>query len=209
MTPVEAVSLAVFMSVVSGVPGVWMLKDTMITYRSRLARFVLPALFGIPLGVASLSYIDERMLKLVIAAFLILYGGFFTVRKSLPKLTRPTPVLDGLIGFAGGILGGSASLSGTLPTMWCAMRPWPKEQTRAVTQPYNTLVLLVAAALFAWQGVYDKDGLIRIAIAFPVTILFSYIGMFIFKRLQDDQFRRLIIGLMLLAGLALSTRELL
>ncbi len=209
MTPTEAVSLTVFMAVVSGVPGVWMIKDVMIEYRVRLARFLVPAIVGIPLGVVSLQYIDAGLLKLVVAGFLILYGGFFTVRKNLPTLSQPTPITDGIIGFIGGILGGSTGLSGALPTMWCAMRPWPKEQTRAVTQPYNTFALAVAVLLFIIQGVYDADGLLRIAIAFPVTILFAYIGMFIFRRLSDNQFRRLLIALMLLAGLILSARELL
>ena len=208
MTPTEAVSLAVFMAVVSGVPGVWMVRSTLVEYRVRFARFVVPAIVGVPIGIATLRYIDAGLLKMVIAAFLILYGGFFAFRTNLPKFSRPTPIIDSVIGFIGGVLGGSTGLSGALPTMWCAMRPWPKEQSRAVTQPYNTLVLLVAVILFLWYGVYDKNGLIRIAIAFPVTLLFANIGMFIFRRLQDDQYRRLLIALMLLAGLIISTREL-
>ena len=209
MTPTQAVSLAVVLSVVSGIPGVWMLRNSIAKHPVRLASFVVPALFGIPIGVASLSYIDSGLLKLVIASFLILYGGFFIVRKNLPKMSKPTPIIDALIGFSGGVLGGAAGLSGALPTMWCAMRPWPKEQTRAVTQPFNVLVLVVAALLLAYQGVYDAEALIRIAIAVPVTILFANIGMLIFRRLKDEQFRRLLIALMLLAGLTLSARELL
>ncbi len=208
MTPTDAVSLAVVMSIISGIPGIWMIRKTIVAYPFRLARFVIPALIGIPLGVASLSLIAPGVLKLVIAGFLILYGGFFVVRKNLPKIANPTPVVDTVVGFVGGILGGSAGLSGAIPTMWCAMRPWPKEQIRAVTQPFNVLVLIFAAILFAFQGVYDSDALERIAISFPVTMLFAILGMFIFRRLKDEQFRRLLIALMFLAGLILAAREL-
>ncbi len=209
MTPPEAVSLAVVMAVVSGIPGVWMLRETISTHRIRLARFVIPGLIGAPIGVVLLAHIDAGLLKLVIAGFLILYGGFFTVRKNLPKMTARTPIIDASIGFVGGILGGSTGLSGALPTMWCAMRPWPKEETRAVTQPYNVLALLFAAILMAFYGVFDKAGLLRILIAIPVTVLSAYVGMYIFRRLQDDHFRRLLIGLMFLAGIIISARELL
>lgn len=209
LTPTDAVSLAVVMSVVSGVPGVWMIRQTIITYPVRLARFFVPAIIGIPIGVASLSFIEPRVLKLVIAGFLMLYGGFFIIRKNLPKLSKPTPVIDSIIGFIGGVLGGSTGLSGAIPTMWCAMRPWPKEQTRAVIQPFNVLVLIIAVVLLAVKGVYDTEALIRIAIAFPITVLFASIGMFIFRRLKDEHFRRLLIALMFLAGVILSARELL
>jgi len=209
MTPTEAVSLAVVMAVVSGIPGVWMLRKTIVAHPARLARFVAPALVGIPIGVASLSLIAPEVLKLVVAVFLILYGSFFIVRKNLPKISRPTPIVDTAFGFVGGVLGGSTGLSGALPTMWCAMRPWPKEQTRAVTQPYNVSILIVAATLFAIKGVYDADALARIAIACPVTVLFAFVGMFIFRRLKDEQFRRLLIALMFLAGLIIAARELL
>jgi len=207
MAPTDAVSLAVVMSVISGIPGVWMIRKTVIAHPVRLLRFVVPALVGIPIGVASLSLIAPGVLKLVVALFLILYGSFFIVRKNLPKMSRPTPIMDTVIGFAGGVLGGSTGLSGALPTMWCAMRPWPKEQTRAVTQPYNVSILIIAAILFTVQGVYDADALARIVIAFPVTVLFAYLGMFIFRQLKDEQFRRLLIALMFLAGLVLSARE--
>jgi len=170
MTPIDAVSLAVIVSVISGIPGVWMLRKTIVAYPIRLTRFV---------------------------------------RKNLPKMSKPTPIVDTAIGFVGGVLGGSTGLSGALPTMWCAMRPWPKEQTRAVTQPYNVSILIVAAALFAIQGVYDTDALAHIAIACPVTVLSAFVGMTIFRQLKDEQFRRLLIALLLFAGLILAVRELL
>ena len=209
LTPTEAVSMSCVMAVVSGIPGVWMLRYNILEQPVRLARFVIPAFFGIPIGLVVLTIVDSGILKLVIAGFLLLYGSFFMFRKNLPKISRHTPVIDAVIGFIGGVLGSSTGLSGAPPTMWCAMRPWTKEETRAVTQPYNVLVLLVAASMLAYQGVYDTDNLIRIAIAFPVTLLFAYIGMFVFKQLKDDQFRRLLITLMFLAGLVSLARVLL
>jgi len=47
-----------------------------------------------------------------------------------------------------------------------------------------------------------------IAIALPVTLVFAQIGIAIFKRLTDDQFRRLVIALMFVSGVVLMMREL-
>ncbi len=207
MPPAQAVAIVLIMSVVTGVQGLWTVRYAMMEKPKRLARFLVPALFGIPVGVAALSFLDPKIIKLVIAAILILYGGFFSFRRSLPKLERPTPIIDSVVGFAAGILGGVASLSGALPTMWCSMRPWTKSEARAVFQPFNVVVLSLTAILFAFKGIYTHDTLLLVAASMPITIVFAQVGIIVFKRLEDDQFRRLLIALMLISGLILAARE--
>lgn len=200
--------MVVVMSVASGLQGVWLVRSSIANQPRRLARFLLPALPGIPMGVAVLSYIPVETLKVIIAGFMLLYGGFFIFRTTLPKLEHPTPIIDCIVGFSGGLLGGAASLSGALPTMWCAMRPWPKAETRAVLQPFNVAVLGLALIVFTIKGVYTWDTLILIGLALPVTMFSAQIGIALFKRLDDDQFRRLIIAMMFLSGIILMLREL-
>lgn len=208
MPPVQAVSMVVVMSVASGLQGVWLVRKSIANHPKRLARFLLPALPAIPVGVVALSFVPVEGLKLIIAGFMLLYGGFFSFRRVLPSFERPTPVADCVVGFLGGVMGGAASLSGALPTMWCAMRPWPKSETRAVLQPYNVTVLGLTLIIFATQGAYTWDVLKLIALALPVAMVSAQIGITIFKRLNDDQFRRLIIALMFVSGLILMLREL-
>lgn len=209
MPPLQAVSMAIVMSVASGLQGVWLVRKSISNQPMRLARFLIPALPGIPLGVAILSYVPAEVLKITIAGFMLLYGGFFSLRSALPKLERKTHILDAIVGFFGGVLGGAASLSGALPTMWCALRPWPKAETRAVLQPFNVAVLGLALVAFAIKGVYDWDIIKLIGIALPATMISAQIGIAVFNRLNDDQFRRLIILLMLVSGIILILREIL
>jgi len=121
-------------------------------------------------------------------------------------LTRPTPIIDSLVGFLGGVLGGAASLSGVLLTMWCAMRPWTKSETRAVLQPFNVGVLALTTVIFTIQGVYTWQSIKLIGIALPVAMVFAQVGIFIFRRLTDEQFRRGLITMMFISGVALSLR---
>ena len=126
LPPPQAVSISVLTSATIGLQGAWIVRREIFFFRRRLARFLLPGLAGIPLGVLALGYADPQLLKLTIAGFMILYGGFFIARQSLPAFDRPTPFIDGLIGFVSGFLGGFSGVSGALPAMWCAMRPWPR-----------------------------------------------------------------------------------
>ncbi len=207
MTPVQAVAVVVVLSVISGIQGVWIVRGALMANRRRLLRFLLPAMAGIPLGLSVLSYLEPRSLKILIGFFLVLYGGYFTFRKTLPRIVGDRPATDIAVGFSGGVLGGAASLSGALPTMWCSMRDWPKSETRAVLQPFNVAVLGVTAVLFALKGAYTRESLIYIAVAVPMTLLSAQVGIAVFRHVRDDQFRRLLIGLTLLSGTLLLTRE--
>lgn len=209
MPPVQAVAIVLVMSVVSGIQGVWIVRQAVWNERTRLARFLLPGLVGIPIGINALSILDPHLLKLVIATIMLLYGGLFLFRRGLPKMDRATPVADMAVGFAGGVLGGAASLSGALPTMWCALRPWTKSETRAVLQPYNVLILGVSAGILAVKGAYDRETLTYLMVVLPVTMIAAQVGIMVFHRINDIQFRRLIIGLMFVSGLTLMARELL
>ncbi|NNU80975.1 sulfite exporter TauE/SafE family protein [Halovulum dunhuangense] len=209
MSPVQAVAIIVVLSALSGLQGVWLVRHTIRAQSARLLRFLLPAIVAIPLGVWALALVDAQTLKLVTGGFLLLYGGYFSLRSALPKFERATPVADGAIGFAGGFLGGAAGLSGALPTMWCSLRPWPKAETRAVLQPFNVVILGLTGVMLAWQGAYDRQTVISTAIALPMALAASQMGIFVFRRVSDDTFRRLLIGLTFVSGAVLLARELL
>ena len=207
MPPLQAVALVLSLSVFSGLQGAWVVRKSI--EPRRLAVFLAPALFGIPLGLQILRLIEVDVLKLIIAGFLLAYAAFFITRRNLPSLTREFPLIDGCIGFTGGILGAVAGLSGALPTMWMALRDWPRQKTRAVLQPYNIAVLGISAILLALDGAFDRATLITMAIAFPATMLAAQVGLWVFARLSDTQFRWLLVALMLVSGFVLLLRTIL
>ncbi|MEO0387657.1 MAG: sulfite exporter TauE/SafE family protein [Pseudomonadota bacterium] len=204
--PVEAVALVVVTSVVTGLQGLWVVRRAIWANPRRLARFLGPGLFGVPLGLMLLALVDAETLKIAIALFLLLYGGFFSVRRTLPRIERPTPGIDALVGFLGGVAGGGAAVSGALPTMWCALRAWPKAETRAVLQPYNVAVLGVTAAALALRGAYTGAVLMALVLSLPTALLSAQFGLALFRRLGDAAFRRLLIGLTFLSGAGLLLR---
>lgn len=206
LAPVEAVAMVLVTGVLTGLQGAYLVRRSI--EPKRLARFLVPGLIGIPIGMQLLQFIGATELKLLIGVFLITYGAFFILRSELPKLERETPITDGSIGMIGGILGAIAGLSGALPTMWLAMRAWPKDRTRGVLQPYNLVILAVSALLLALTGAYTPKVLKALALAIPFSILGATIGIFVYPRLSDLGFRRLLVAMMLVSGIVLLAREL-
>ena len=65
---------------------------------------------------------------------------------------KESRVLDGVIGLAGGVLGGIAGLSGVLPTIWASLRGWTKDERRAIFQSFNLSILSLALVSYASRG---------------------------------------------------------
>lgn len=202
--PAEAVALAASFSVLSGLQGVWVVRRSI--NPRRLSLFLVPALVGLPIGVALLLQIDATALKLIVAVLLLGYGLWFSFR-SLPRWGNVWSGWDAVVGFTGGLLGGMAGLSGALPMLWCTLRGWPKAETRAVLQPFNVLVLLLAVGYFGYLGHLNQAFVLKLLVGLPVTLLAAQCGIWLFKRLTDQGYRRLLIVLMVLSGGSLLWRE--
>ncbi len=207
MPPTQAVAVVAVLSVASSMRGLWLVRDTVRVQAGRILRFVLPGVVGIPVGIAVLALLDARTLKLAVAGFLLVYGGYFILRRPLPQFEHPARPVDAMVGLLGGILGGAASLSGALPTLWCSMRPWSKVEIRCVLQSFNAVILGTTAAALWMRGAIAPETPILMAIAVPAALLSSHLGIAAFRRIPEQHFRRLLVGLCLFAGVVLLLRE--
>ena len=203
LQPVTAVAIVAFMAVISGIQGLWVVRQRIAAQPALVLRYVVPGLFGVPLGVALLQLIDAYALQLAIAILLIVYGGYFSLKAALPAFERNTPWIDASIGFLGGILGGTASVSGAIPAIWLSLRPWPKADIRAVLQSFNVAILATTITLLFLRGAYDNVAIKALLVTIPIGLIASQIGLFVFKRISTNTFRRLLISLTFLMGIGL------
>ncbi|MGB1863699.1 MAG: TSUP family transporter, partial [Candidatus Puniceispirillum sp.] len=110
--------------------------------------------------------------------------------------------------FISGIFGGAASLSGAVMMMWNAVRDWQKAEIRAVLQPFNFIILSLGTIMLAINGAYDAQTVSYLIVAIPVALLSAQAGIALFRRMQSDAFRRLLIIMMLISGCVLVLRNL-
>ncbi len=209
LEPVTAVAIVAAMAVLAGIQGLWEVRSDILIQRARVLRFVVPGLCGVPVGLLLLGLVETSVLRLIVAALLIIYGGYFAFRANLPTLTQPKAWVEPTVGLAGGVLGGMAGLSGALPTLWLSLRPWPKAQIRAVLQSFNMVILITTVVLLLFRGAYDAAALKALLITVPTGLIAAQIGLMVFRRLSTDGFRRLLVVMSLLMGLGLLLSEVL
>jgi uncharacterized membrane protein YfcA len=199
--PTVAASLAIICSTVSQFQTLHLIWRQ-ILWR-RVLTFVLPGLFGVPIGTYLLPLIEPRFFRLGIGAFLVVYSSYVLLRKGLIESGWGGKPADGMVGFGGGILGGLTGLSGVLPVVWVDIRGWNKEQRRAVVQSFNIAILSLALVSHAVSGLLDRDVLIAAAIALPGTIGGAWFGAFLYRRLHDRGYQRVVMVLLFISGAGL------
>lgn len=207
LDPTRAVAVVVVMAILVGIQGLWVVRHTVLAHPKRVLRFVVPGLIGVPVGVPLLHVIDASTMRVTVAVFLIVYGGYFSFRTRLPAFSRPTPKADMLVGLTGGVLGGAAALAGVVPQIWLSLRPWTKSETRGVLQPFNMAVMCTAIGLLFLNGAYDKVTLYALMVTIPSGLLGGQTGLWVFGMLSNEMFRRLLIGLTLVMGLGIMLSE--
>ncbi len=204
--PLLAAPLVVICSVVGQVQATAVLRRGIRI--ARLWPFLAGGLIGVPLGVAILGAVEVATFRVLVGAFLIGYAGIMLSLRALPVVAWGGRAADGAVGLLGGVMGGAAGLSGPLPTLWCGLRGWSKDAQRGVYQPYNLGVLGFTLGVYAVHGVITARVMELALICLPLTLLGVWLGLRSYGRLDDRQFRALVLWLLLASGATLTVSNL-
>jgi uncharacterized protein len=180
--------------------AVWKLRHVLAW--TRLWPFLLGAALGVPLGVWVLALADPAQVRKGVAAFLVLYSLYGLARPALPPVKAGAAAAAG-VGFLNGVLGGMTGLAGILVTIWCGLRGWKKDEQRAVFQPVGVAIFAMSAAWLGAKGAISLDVVKLFALGLPVLLAGTWLGLKLYGRLDEQGFRRLVLVLLLVSGVAL------
>ncbi|MFI8570712.1 sulfite exporter TauE/SafE family protein [Stenotrophomonas bentonitica] len=168
-----------------------------------LLPFVLGGLAGIPLGVYLLPLLDMNWLKAILGTLLVLWCPAMLLSRQLPRVTVGGRAADGVVGFAGGIMGGLGGFTGTLPTLWCTLRGYERDVQRSVVQNFNLSMLLVTMGTYVGTGIVTRDMLPMFAIVAPAMLIPTLLGTRVYIGISDLRFRQIVLSLLTVSGIAL------
>jgi hypothetical protein len=86
------------------------------------------------------------------------------------------------------------------------MRGWAKDQQRAVFQPLGVVTFAMSAAWLGGQGSISRDVIWLFVVALPVVLAGTRLGLEFYGRLDEAQFRKLVLVLLLASGAVLLFR---
>nr|WP_314260277.1 sulfite exporter TauE/SafE family protein [uncultured Devosia sp.] len=199
--PQMAAPMSVFGALVGqlvALPWVWRGFDV-----RKLLPLVIGGLIGVPLGAMLLQWLDPTVFKFALGLFLLLYCPVMLLLPADFTFRHGGRLADGASGFAGGVLGGLAGISGPVPTLWTTLRGWDKDTQRGVLQAFNIAMHVATLTAYLLAGSITGEVLVMFGWITPALAIPAVLGVLLFRRLATMTFRRMILALLFISGLTL------
>jgi uncharacterized protein len=201
LTPLQSATLIIAFGLIVQGYSVWKLRGAL-DWR-KLLPFVIGAAVGVPVGVTILTWASPSYVRIGVGVFLIAYGLYALLRPAIRPITAGGTAADAGVGFLNGVLGGLTGLAGILVTIWSGLRGWPKEMQRTVFQPVAVAIFLMSALWIGAKGAITADVAKLFVIGLPALLAGTWLGLKLFGRLDEAGFRKVVLVLLLVSGVAL------
>ena len=197
--------MAAVMAVFGGVTGqiISAIRVRRGWHLSILWPFVLGSAIGIPVGTLILPLLDPNRFKLVLGSLLVVCCSAMLASSGLPSIRHGGRWADAVVGVIGGVMAPLSGFSGLAPALWCTLRGYTKDAHRAVLQNFNLIVLSATFASLVWAGRVQPAFIPKMAIVAGSLVVPSVWGSKIYIGMSPIAFRRVVLWLLIFAGVAM------
>jgi len=200
IAPDQNALLIVLCGIVTQGSGIWRVRKS-IEWKA-VAPFIIGSALGVPAGTAMLTTVDQSTLRLSIGILLVTFSLYSLIRPKL-KPIQGGPIREFAVGGANGLIGGLTGLGGIAVTVWSQVRGGAKDAQRAVFQPVMFSTFLMSAIWLTVAGAFTAETLKLYAFALPALAAGIWVGFQLYGKLDDAAFRKVVLSLLLIAGLSL------
>jgi uncharacterized membrane protein YfcA len=165
---------------------------------------IIGGLLGIPLAVYALQTVDTWSFRIGFGLFVATYAAYMLCRPAMTVIRQMNGLQHALVGFGGGLVGGITAMPGALPTIWCDLNGVPKNQQRGLVQPFILAMQVFALALMLSQSTLSAKIMFDAIVCLPALVAGTALGIALFYRVNDMGFRRAVLGVLFISGLALA-----
>ena len=174
--------------------------------------YIVGGLPGSVIGIWLLTHLPAKQLMVGFGSLLVLYS-FYSIVRTVRALIHGCdgPLAGGIVGFLGGTLGGFTAFPGAAVVIWSSLRNLPKEQNRAIVQPYIIMSQIYSLGLLAWlhPNIFSHQYWVLLAMTLPAVLPGTVSGVLGYKHISDVNFKRISYVLLGLSGAVLLIKVLL
>jgi len=200
ISPVQTATLIVGYGLLTQGYAIWKLRHAL-RWRN-VAPFIVTGAIGAPIGAILLPHLDPTYLRTGFSVLLVLYSIYGLAQPAL-KPVQFGLAADLAVGFLNGLIGGLTGLTGIVVTIWCQLRGWPKDVQRTVFQPVNLANIVISLISLSVAGAVTAETIKLYVLGLPLMLAGLWAGFKLYGRLDEAAFRKAVLLLLLISGLAL------
>jgi uncharacterized protein len=214
LPPLQAVPLLMLLSTCNQFVSIGSLRRDMRLIPSDNSEGAVPYIFGgligAPIGLLLLRSLPATEFAAGLGIFLTAYAVFSLLKRDGVRLGfsgwRPAIA----IGAAGGVIGGFSAFPGSMLVVYLDLLGKTKTETRGVVQPYILSLQVISLALLAVTSpaVFNRNYWLLFALTLPSVLAGTSVGVAVYQRISDINFRRTVLVLLIASGISLVIKAL-
>jgi hypothetical protein len=168
-------------------------------------------LAGVQVGVWLLHNLPGPRIILILGALIVIYAAYSLFKPSGLTLRGFGGAPTGLfVGALGGAIGGFTAFPGLTVVVWTGLRDLPKNQARAIVQPF---ILVLQFVSLVTNGIQHPNNFgagfwIMLALTVPVVLPGTLTGVWLYHRISEVEFKRACFILLGVSGIGLLVKAL-
>ena len=215
LPPALCVPLLMVLSTANQMVSIGQLRADLRPYLDRWRDGPIPYLLGgsvgAPLGVMILQWLPTPVVVTIFGAFLVCYALYSLFKPESLRIRADWGVRGPVaVGFLGGVIGGFTAFPGAAVVIWCNLRKLPREQARAIVQPYILALQILSLLSMAVSRpqTFDASFGRLVATMLPIVLPSTILGLALYRRLSDVNFRRSVLLMLGTSGATLVLKAL-
>ena len=167
---------------------------------AKVAPLAIGSVVGVPIGILILREVDAGVLKLLVAAVVILASVLLFLA---PQFTfGGRNVLSSLVtGALSGLLRASTSMAGPPVVLYTLSHEKEIEEFRSTVLAMFLATSVLAVPGFIFADLVSRDALKATAVALPGMVLGLLVGAALRARVQPERFRTLVLAVLVITGI--------
>jgi uncharacterized protein len=200
ITPSQNALLIVLCGLLTQGFGIWRVRHA-IRWKA-VVPFIAGSAVGVAGGTVLLTTVGQKVVRMTMGVLLIIFSIYSLARPKIAPSKGGAAVEVG-VGIINGVIGGLTGLGGIGMTIWSQLRGGNKDAQRAIFQPVMFATFLITAISFGFAGSYNLETMKLYALALPPLIVGVGCDLWLYGKLNDAAFRRVVLILLFGSGLSL------
>ena len=172
----------------------------------KMVPYTIGGIGGLYVGIGLLTVFSAEVICVILGAFLSIYAAYCLMKPiGLQSTLGSSPRWSGVIGFLSTMIGAFCGGPGIVLMAWFQLCAVPKDVARRMVQPFIIFMQSIGLTMFILKSpsVFSASFFVSIAILLPIALLGSEVGVRIYTKTSEFNYRKIVTFLLLGSGITL------
>lgn len=173
---------------------------------SVIERLVIGSIFGVPVGITLVKYVDVEIVGRILGGFLLIYSSYSLLkilRNKETSIKLHSKTWDYVFGLVSGILGSAFDSHGVAVAIYGTMKDWTANEFRGILQSHFMCVSVIVVFSQSVSGFWNMEVVELLLMTLPFLLVLIPFSNWVSTKINSAAMVKYVYGLLFLFGMML------